>query len=78
MYYSYLIISIDKKVDSLIDFENAYSKAEDDTDLSQMKEYIIEAEPEIQKAAIAIESALSEKSIVDKYTMSKSVYYMIK
>lgn len=57
----------------MIDFEISNSKAEEDADLSQMKRYIIETEPEFQKAAIALESALSEKSIVDKYTMSKLV-----
>ena len=57
----------------MIDFEISNSKAEEDANLSQMKRYIIETEPEFQKAAIALESALSEKSIVDKYTMSKLV-----
>ena len=57
----------------MIDFEISNKKAEENADLSQMKKYIIETEPEFQKAAIALESALSEKSIVDKYTMSKLV-----
>ena len=65
-----MAVSIDNEVDSLIDFEISNSKAEDDTDISQMKEYVLEAEKELQNAGAALECALSEKSIVDKHTMS--------
>lgn len=63
---------VDDQVNSIVNLENAKLFINDLQNQEELKDYIFKMEPELESAAVAVESLLSEKLHLEK--LQTSIY----